>query len=365
MEKVNKVYKINSRDDSVTISKALGIILMVLAHSGFSQIGDATINMFHMPLFFFMSGYCFSDCHLTSPKSFLCGKIKKVYYPYVKYSLLFLLLHNVFFLLHLYKDSDGIYTIQDFLFQGIRIIVSMGMHDQLLGGYWFMGNLFWGVIIAYMLLNFFKNKAMTGILISLATCFIMDYTKFQIPVVRVDFSDFFSSAFILAGIQYKRGGYRVELKPFYIIPIAFIFVVLGVTYWRGCVPIIEAWKIIPYYITAIVGTLAVFCIAKFIEKYDTKVYILKKIGLLTFAILTWHFLCFKFVSWIIILIYNLPIDRLAEFPVISEYSIRGWWVVYFLIGIIVPMGIDSLINAGREYLKVILKRIYESCCKII
>lgn len=64
-------------DDSVTITKAFGIMLMVLSHSGFSYYGDAAINMFHMPLFFFMSGYCFSDHHLTAPWQWLKGKVKK------------------------------------------------------------------------------------------------------------------------------------------------------------------------------------------------------------------------------------------------------------------------------------------------
>ena len=44
------------------------------------------------------------------------------------------------------------------------------------------------------------------------------------------------------------------------------------------------------------------------------------IGKNTLTILTWHFLAFKLVSLSIIGIYDLPIERLAEFPVIKEYS---------------------------------------------
>ena len=52
------------KDSTVSISKALAIILMVLAHTRFSSLGNEVINLFHMPLFFFFSGYCFKDTYL-------------------------------------------------------------------------------------------------------------------------------------------------------------------------------------------------------------------------------------------------------------------------------------------------------------
>ena len=38
---------------------AFAIMLMVLAHTWFMDIGNKWINMFHMPLFFFLSGMFF------------------------------------------------------------------------------------------------------------------------------------------------------------------------------------------------------------------------------------------------------------------------------------------------------------------
>ena len=49
------------RDDKVTIAKGIGILLMVAAHAGIPDVISRFIVMFHMPLFFFMSGYCFKD----------------------------------------------------------------------------------------------------------------------------------------------------------------------------------------------------------------------------------------------------------------------------------------------------------------
>lgn len=61
------------------------------------------------------------------------------------------------------------------------------------------------------------------------------------------------------------------------------------------------------------------------------------IGNNTLTVLTWHFLCFKLVSLILIIYYKEPIARLAEFPVITEYSRNGWFIIYFLFGIFIPI----------------------------
>lgn len=44
------------RDNSISIAKAIAIMLMVLAHTQFSDYGNKVINMFHMPLFFSFRG---------------------------------------------------------------------------------------------------------------------------------------------------------------------------------------------------------------------------------------------------------------------------------------------------------------------
>ncbi len=52
------------KDESISISKALAIFLMVIAHARCPLWGQYYINMFHMPLFFFFSGYCFKESYL-------------------------------------------------------------------------------------------------------------------------------------------------------------------------------------------------------------------------------------------------------------------------------------------------------------
>lgn len=57
------------RVESVTIAKAIGIILMVVGHSGLGGYPIRFIYLFHMPLFFFLSGYCFKESYWKGLKN--------------------------------------------------------------------------------------------------------------------------------------------------------------------------------------------------------------------------------------------------------------------------------------------------------
>lgn len=157
------------RDESISISKAAAILLMVLAHTYFSQYANQWINMFHMPLFFFFAGYCFKDKYLDMPKVFLKKRILGLYKPFVKWSIIFLLLHNVFFYLNIYNSEYGfrgsvsyLYAWKDFIIGIIHIITRMTDNEQLLGGYWFLKSLLVGSLIGYVFIKYFKKRLFGG-----------------------------------------------------------------------------------------------------------------------------------------------------------------------------------------------------------
>ena len=71
------------------------------------------------------------------------------------------------------------------------------------------------------------------------------------------------------------------------------------------------------------------------------------IGRHTLTILTWHFLAFKAVTLLIIVLYGLPIEQLAAIPILEEQSAQGWWIVYIVAGV----G-GGLLLVKREKMKV-------------
>lgn len=330
-------------DESISISKAAAILLMVLAHTYFSQYANQWINMFHMPLFFFFAGYCFKDKYLDMPKVFLKKRIIGLYKPFVKWSIIFLLFHNVFFYLNIYNGEYGfkgnvsyLYGWNDYIIGIIHIITRMTDNEQLLGGYWFLKSLLVGSLIGYVFIKYFKKRLFGGGILLSMTIGLAFFHK-NIPYFCIGAREFFSALFFFTGYCYKSSRINIH-ERFVVVPVSMFFVTFGVHFYQATLLSFQGWQVIPYGVTAIIAILAVFYLSKRLAQKDNLV---KRsfvfIGNNTLTILTWHMLSFKLVSLIIIFVYGLRVEMLAEFPVIEIYSERGWFILYFLVGVTLPL----------------------------
>lgn len=344
LEEVKKTY-----NPIINYLKALGIILMVFGHSE-SAIPHAMsfVQMFHMPLFFIASGYCFKEKYILAPKSYVYNKVRGIWWPYVKWSLLFLLLHNVFFSLNLYNGEYGwrgsvshLYTLSEFMGLVYTILIKMKGHEQLLGGYWFMNALFFGSLIAWIMIRYVKSPIIGGCAL-LIVCTVLNKTCLHLPVFGIS-SQAFAAAFLIL-IGYSLSKYKIKPFTYWQICVALVLTLLGSFLWN--MPMNQDSYSNKYFALYIVtASLASWSFYSLFDKMKSSqgvcVKALDFIGKNTLTILTWHFLAFKLVSLLIIGIYDLPTERLAEFPVIKEYSEQGWWIAYFSVAIIVTCGIAN------------------------
>lgn len=55
----------------------------------------------------------------------------------------------------------------------------------------------------------------------------------------------------------------------------------------------------------------------------------------------------------IIGIYGLPISSLTEYPTIINYSSKLWWVIYLVVGIVLPLVIPITKNIVTNTFKSI------------
>lgn len=332
-----------SRDNSVSIAKAIAIMLMVLAHTQFSRNANLYINMFHMPLFFFMAGYCFKEKYLLDTRKFVLQKIKGIYVPYVKWSLLFLILHNIFFYLNIYSGEFGfngsvssLYFWNDFAKRFVYIVTRMSGHEQLLGGYWFMKSLFFASFISFLTIKYVRKVAIGGGFL-LAVTFILYVTNKSIPYLGIGARETLASVFFVIGYMYKKYNMDWHNRPA-IIPIIALFLIPSTMFWSASLLDMDAVRLLPWGITAVAGTLMVLAAGKLLCRSKKRIQnLLVFIGDNTLDVLTWHFLSFKIVSLLLIRLYNLPQERLSEFPTIECLSRQGWWIAYFIIGMGLPL----------------------------
>ena len=260
------------RDDRVTIAKAIGILLMVAAHGGTPEWLTQFIGMFHMPLFFFMSGYCFKEKYLSLfPSIFLNKRLKGLYLPYVKWALLFLLLHNVFYSLDIYNDVYGFndkvsypYTWKDFGERILRIVLGMHGHEQLLGGYWFLPQLLYASVLGFFIIKYIRNTYISVPLL-LAVCIISSLFNLHLPFWRINSLTMLAALFFLAGFVYKK---RFDNWNGKIITMLFtVTVAYGSITCPTTMLHFSAWQVLPYFICAVCGTIMTLNISRHIAQY--------------------------------------------------------------------------------------------------
>lgn len=100
----------------IDISRFVGIFLMVLCHAGMHNIVTSVIYSFHMPLFFFLSGYLYKRGEKINMSNYLMRKIRSILVPYLFFSLIlcFGTRKMLDWLLLVYASRDSIYAAASF-----------------------------------------------------------------------------------------------------------------------------------------------------------------------------------------------------------------------------------------------------------
>lgn len=338
---------LQDKKNHITIAKAIGIILMVTGHAGVpcSYVNDF-IYIFHMPLFFFCSGYFFREItQWSSLQQFTKKRITGLYIPYLKWSFAFLLLHNLFFHLHICESP---YELTDFYHQGTKILAMID-YEAILRPFWFLKALLLASVGTALLsfINFrfgrFLNIA-TLIIISLSLTLFIKATNTSIPVIGDISVITLGIAYILSGYIYRQYENQITMNK-YILVIIFAITTIGSTSFIGTIDMryTTLLNTIPYYFLSILGIILVIGISAYINNclIDSIKKILYYIGNHTMPILALHLLAFKLGNLAKIWLYNMPIDRLSDHTKIPEHN-EYFWILYVLLGISIPLLLNYL-----------------------
>ena len=226
------------RNHTFNIVKALAIILVVACHAGGPAWFNHTVFLFHVPVFFICAGYFFHTKYLNDERTFVVRRVRGLYVPFVKWSLFFLIIHNVLFPIGLLSETYGNsgggvthpFTLHQTVQHAISIVCNMSGYDPFLGGtFWFFRALFLSSIAFLFLfkllrrLTAFSSDKAAGWGIALIAL-LMAYVKVDGP-------------YSLTGIA--QGGYR-ELMGLFFMGVGFLFRQYGLPrgkWWlmAGCV----------------------------------------------------------------------------------------------------------------------------------
>lgn len=333
----------------ITISKAIGIILMVVGHSGCPQFLFKFIYLFHMPLFFFCSGIFFREMKTKEESSlYIKKRIIGLYVPFVKWSVLFLLLHNLLMFVGIYNPYYGFesgssyYTLTDMFQKLFLILFTMHDYEELLGGFWFIRALFITsllIVLVSMVRKSFKYKyEMTCLFFLLMTIVIRRLAPD--PELWRDISmGSFGAFFYMLGFLLKQYDYVWMNKTgaFFCCIVLFLSLIYfkeGVS--MGC----GFNKVSVFSVSALSGSMLTLYLSKIIENIVPYVRdCLYYIGNHTLVILALHFLSFRLVSCLIVFFCGIDIVHIAEHPVIKDiHDINPfWWILYTVVGIVISL----------------------------
>ena len=95
-----------------------------------------------------------------------------------------------------------------------------------------------------------------------------------------------------------------------------------------------------------------------ISYFILKINLLKKVmicvGRNTLPVVILHFLCFKIVSYIEVIINGDPICLVAAFPTL--YTNGLWWVAYTVVGLVSPVCLSLMWKKGKLFIGAIIKK---------
>ena len=336
-----------TRDLTISVTKAICIILMVIGHSGCPDEYSSMIYMFHMPCFFVCSGFLFKEKYFSEPKQYVFNKVKGLWWPFVKWSFIFLLFHNLLAKMHVY---DIMLEGREILKEVLSILIMIDS-EQLLGGFWFLKQLLYASIISYFSLraivrwNLKQNIFLSLlILLYLLLAFVFSVSSVRIPTISS--ITMLSSAYFVFGYCYRKYGF---VKDNWILGlIALVLLVVISFFFTGSMSVV-GYDIFIYFVVSLIGCFGLLNLVSVI-RWKFLVDVFDYIGGKTLYVLVFHFLSFKVVTLFLIWCYGLPIENLSAFPALK---IGGYWVLYLVVGVALPLIIWEIVEKIKKHVKTL------------
>lgn len=343
--------------DFWNIAKGLGIIAIIIGHT---CIGWASnfVYMFHLQLFFFISGYLFYEKKYgDDPWLVIKNKIKSLWFPYFLIIAFFVIFHNLFLVLGLQINDTPHYSLTEIL---VRICEGMfGKSEEILAGpVWFLRTLAMAMILFGFIL--FLSRVLerkTNIIckmifqiICVVALAIVGYplilNHIQLPAdMQISFE---VMPFIWVGylLRNYKGDINKLLNPI----VAIVsFVMVGIISCYKSVDFAMGMEFPYMHIVSMLGIYGCLYIVKLIRKFNLSTRIMAFVGELSLFIMFLHFFILRIIDRIICSIVGDPSGELySKMPVAFQ---QLWWL-YLLIciplSILIAWIIEKMVNVVKK-----------------
>lgn len=343
------------RDNYVDIIKAIGIISIVMGHSGWYitrfkiQMGPFVYS-YHLMIFMFISGYLFDISKLKESKEYknkYIGKqIIKMVKLYFVYNFIFVLFHNFFVKFGMINSQS--YSLSQIV-KNISNSLTFVSQEHFLGAFWFIPMMLIAKILFVCTYDKIKDNNIFCLLtmisfggLGVLLCYKNIYLQYmaQISILSVFFIylGLFTKIYIKKLDKYI---YKLGFIPAGII----IYVINYITNSSVELSINRIINPFIFFIISITGIYFCLSLAKFIKgkKIENKI---TEIGKNSFHIMALHFLFMKIIDVIYCKINGIEdILLMSKFP--TSFDL---WYLYIPFGVIMPVLVIKLLKYIKEKL---------------
>lgn len=346
----------SNRDSVLSICKGIAIILMVIGHAEAPELITNFIYTFHMPLFFMAAGYFFSRRYLSDPWPFIGKRIRGLYFPFLKWSVVFLLLHNVWFHFGILNEDYGNwtggvthpYTLKTAVTRLVLMVTSMSGYDEFMAGaFWFFRGLLVASIVFLLLYKLLDSRtrltptAAVGLICAGMVAFLALRIHFGIKLTTIPnggWREIWGVFFFGAGVLFRT--YKDYLRQNWWLTACYaIFLAYAATqHFSGMNNGCRYRDLLTLPLTGLAGFLLVHHISTMIARRDNFLNrSLAFIGDTTLYIFIFHIISFKVVSLLKIWWYDLDFGQIGCHMVIHYNHTDFFWVLYSIAGVAIPL----------------------------
>lgn len=337
----------NSFNIQFSCIKGLAITGVLAGHLGFPLL-EMFVNYWHLPVFYFVSGYFFKRKHVENWQGFVKTRVLRLMVPFFAFSIVAILLHNI--LLNAGLIEGAIYDIGTLGKQFFRLLSTFSTSEQMIGAIWFLPSLFIVSIIALLAKSITLSESRCYEWGGVILTFLIGVVgiMLEIPQPYCIWQNLIVASIFLFGTICAENGLGKRLRH----PILFILSVIVIVYALcreihvGCQTAslnnITLWHPIVFLSGIVIVYFTCYCI-----KDSVIGAIFAYVGEFSFSIMALHFIAFKVVT--LVHHYFNPAVNKASFPT-SDVDLNYWAPMYMASGIILPIicsKLYSYVNAWR------------------
>ena len=346
------------RDTTFSICKALAIILVVLSHAGGPAWLTSFVFQFHVPVFFICAGYFFKTRYANDEKTFIIRRVRTLYFPFLRWSIFFLIIHNLWFYTGVLNEEFGNaaggvlhpYNWHTFAQRLWSIVFNMSGYDEFLcGAFWFFRALLLssiGFLVSYKVSHKFlmqDNARKIGWCIlfcafMLSLWLTTDGLKIT-GVAQGGYRELLGLVFMSIGFLIAR--YKEDIPSRWYMALG-AFVILVFLAYVCPTSMATRVKIGQAFVLPVAGTAGFFFLHGISRFIDRHIELLKRvlvyIGDRTLYIFAFHLLAFKIVSIIKVSYCDMPWNKIGGHPVVIDGSQTDlFFLLYLVVGVTLPL----------------------------